>query len=82
MTVEVQVSLDRFKFDSHILKKGTRFGKLVTLYKIGIHNDRVQWKCICDCGNERRVSRLDLLNGIKVQCRDCNIKIKIEKYVK
>jgi len=58
-----------------------KFGKLTTINKYHkLSNHRVYWICLCDCNDEKsvKVSRLDLLNGVALDCRDCRRK-EIEK---
>ena len=52
---------------------GQRFGRLVVIEKDGHKrtsggNSKVCWKCICDCGNETRVSTGDLRSGSVMSC--------------
>lgn len=72
---------DHIKYNSHLIKPGMRFGKLTTIRNAQYpKNGRVRWSCLCDCGKEVRVSRIDLLENITTECRDCRIALKQEKY--
>lgn len=53
---------------------GGRFGRLTVLredgkyeYKTGAHS-RINWKCVCDCGNETSVPTLHLTSGNTTSC--------------
>jgi hypothetical protein len=75
--VFIKTPLDHIKYNSHIPKPGMKFGKLTAIDRRSSYS-KTYWKCMCDCGKEvRRVSRLDLLNGIVNQCRDCDNKSRI-----
>lgn len=48
---------------------GQRFGKLTVLYMTEKRNKRhVIWHCLCDCGNEKDVSIVDLQRGHTLSC--------------
>jgi hypothetical protein len=49
---------------------GQRFARLLVLRRDGFKGPRKAWLCLCDCGNEHRVTTSDLLNG-KVQSCGC-----------
>lgn len=44
-----------------------RFGKLIALAPV-INNDKVYWKCLCDCGNSVIVSRSNLISKHTQSC--------------
>ena len=49
------------------IKIGEKFGRLTVLKKIeGVAGQR--YKCKCDCGNDKVVSKYDLLNGTTKSC--------------
>jgi hypothetical protein len=48
---------------------GQRFGKLLVLKRMDNSNyGRTQWLCKCDCGNEKIVTRVALVNGSTKSC--------------
>lgn len=48
---------------------GMRFGRLVVIEKAESVKDRTtQWKCKCDCGNEKVIRRQSLLDGKTKSC--------------
>lgn len=50
---------------------GQKYNKLTVLYKAGSKNNRVMWKCQCDCGNHIDVSGTDLRTGAVKSCGKC-----------
>lgn len=46
---------------------GERYGKLTLIKKIGTHN-KPNWRCKCDCGNEKDVRISDLRSGRTSSC--------------
>lgn len=69
------------KFNRHIPTVGMKFGKLTTILKIkrGYYGQISFWLCICDCGKEVRVRRLDLLDGKCTECWSCGHDIKVKR---
>ena len=53
---------------------GQKFGKLTALECV-IKNQKVYWKCICECGNICMVSRNNLKNGHTQSCGCINYSI-------
>lgn len=53
---------------------GQRFGRLRVLRCLGPYKatpssePKVMWRCICDCGNERKVVRGSLVSGLTQSC--------------
>lgn len=47
---------------------GKKFGMLTVLEFAYIKNKRAYWKCKCDCGKEKIVSRSNLVNGLTTSC--------------
>ena len=45
-----------------------RFGRLVVIERNGSKNNRVVWKCKCDCGNNTFASRNGLTCGDILSC--------------
>ncbi len=69
------------KYDSHIIKAGMKFGKLITIKKRDrIRDGSVVWLCKCDCENTISIRRVDLLFGKITQCHSCSMIQKVEKY--
>lgn len=72
-------SKNKVSNELHDMKKlpidltGRRFGKLTAISPTGEQDKRGYkiWHCKCDCGNERDVSRLSLINGHVTTCREC-----------
>lgn len=62
---------------------GKRFGKLTVIERAenkgSGHNTKAQWKCICDCGNEKIVPACMLNNGHTTSCGCARIKDLIGK---
>lgn len=48
--------------------QGERFGKLVVIERNGSRNNRVVWKCQCDCGKVVDVVSQDLTRGHTKSC--------------
>lgn len=44
--------------------KGKRFGKLTAVEYIGYS----QWRCVCDCGNEKVATTHALTTGVTAHC--------------
>lgn len=77
--------MERFRVYSYeegvlIAKKynliGQRFGSLVVLEEVSsskLPNQKkcVQWKCLCDCGNEHIVKTENLISGKTFRCSKC-----------
>lgn len=71
--MKIRKPVDPIVYNSHIMKPGLKFGRLTTLRRIeGYRNGLVIWMCLCDCGREARVKRVDLLRGVKIECRHCS----------
>lgn len=47
---------------------GSRFGRLVVLRRDGSIKTNVAWRCLCDCGQESRVSGNRLRSGHTMSC--------------
>lgn len=47
---------------------GQRFGKLVTIERVGTKRACALWKCKCDCGNEAEVTSHSLISGNAKSC--------------
>ena len=48
---------------------GQRFGHYLVVARLpNDENDNAIWKCICDCGNERKVKGIDLRAGRRKSC--------------
>lgn len=54
------------RFFKHDLSN-RKFGSLLAIEKIK-HNNRMCWKCLCDCGNITKVSTSDLLDKKSTSC--------------
>lgn len=58
-----------------------RFDKLIVIKKIGTVNGRIQWECICDCGNYSHPTTNDLISGNSRSC-GCGQRIAAAKVCK
>ena len=47
---------------------GKKFGRLTVLEKNGTRNSRIEWLCLCDCGNKAIVTGGMLKNGNTKSC--------------
>lgn len=47
---------------------GQKFGYLLVLERVKNRNNRVWWKCLCDCGNLKEVASSRLVNGNTISC--------------
>ena len=47
---------------------GQRFGMLTVIERYGTKNKSTTWKCVCDCGNEHIVTRVNLIGGDVKSC--------------
>lgn len=47
---------------------GERFGRLIAVDRIGYINGKSQWRCKCDCGNEKILRLSDLTSGKIKSC--------------
>lgn len=47
---------------------GKRFGRLIVLELEGFYNASTQWKCKCDCGSIKIISRNSLMSGATKSC--------------
>ena len=45
-----------------------RFGRLVVIDEAPKKGNRIRWKCLCDCGNEKIVDAADLKRGHTTSC--------------
>jgi hypothetical protein len=50
------------------IKYGSRFGRLIVIENFGLKNDRMFYKCQCDCGKETNVDGSKLKNGSTKSC--------------
>lgn len=55
---------------------GQRFGKLTAIYRAEDYIDskgraRIQWECICECGNDTKVLQENLTSGNSKSCGKC-----------
>jgi len=48
--------------------KGRRFGRLLVIEQMGIHNTYKLWKCMCDCGNITKVTTVNLIGKNTKSC--------------
>ncbi len=58
---------------------GKRFGRWTAISrfeKSDLKNNKVFYKCRCDCGNEREVSRTNLVGGISKSCGCLKLEIQ------
>lgn len=59
---------------------GRRFGRLTVIEICGRDKyGKVQYRCVCDCGNEKQVLGRHLLNGSCKSCGCLNLDVKREK---
>lgn len=56
---------------------GRRFGKLVVIEQAEHAGDRIQWRCVCDCGTESVVRASSLTRGKTKSC-GCGARQKID----
>jgi hypothetical protein len=47
---------------------GKKFGRLLVKDFVDLINSRSRWLCICDCGNEKIISRTNLINAHVMSC--------------
>ena len=47
---------------------GKRFGKLTVIERAENRNNKVYWKCLCDCGNYTTVNSMKLLHNLTHSC--------------
>ena len=47
---------------------GLRFVRLLVISEANLHEKRVSWNCVCDCGNECVVLSTNLLSGTTKSC--------------
>ena len=63
-----------------------RFGKLVAIKPVGMHRGQVTWDCLCDCGNHKITTAVDLLRGHAISCgcaksaMECEISHFLDKH--
>lgn len=62
------------KKDGSLDLTGMRFGSLTAIRKVENKDDRTQWLCKCDCGNEKVVKTHELRNG---NTKSCGCKINL-----
>ena len=46
----------------------SKFGRLTVIKQVESRNNRTQWLCKCECGNELVVNRLNLISGNTKSC--------------
>lgn len=59
----------KIKYDA--IKKGDKIAKLTILEKYGKINNKLFWKCKCECGNETIVNDQKLKSGHTKSCGKC-----------
>lgn len=67
-----------------IIKKlyGQKFGLLTAIEPIGYNRYKaINWRCVCDCGNESIVPSVKLINGHTQSCGCLKVKRTIERNV-
>lgn len=66
-----------------MIKKGDKFSRLTTLYKIHNHKKKNQyWLCICECGNLKEVSTCNLKSGNTKSCGCLNKEVVSKRFTK
>lgn len=50
---------------------GQRFGGWSVTERVGVVNNQVFWRCVCECGNTSDVTTRDLRGGRSTRCRPC-----------
>ena len=61
---------------------GKRFGRLLAVEYVGVINGRGSWKCKCDCGTEKIISKHDLDTGRVLSCGCYHDECVIERSTK
>lgn len=55
------------------IPSGTRYGSLRVFERCGGGRAGVAYRCVCDCGNERKCLASNLRRGLVTACRMCTI---------
>jgi hypothetical protein len=58
---------------------GRRFGRWVAQWPAGISGRKINWLCLCDCGNFRAVVTGNLVRGASKSCGCLNLEVQIAK---
>ena len=62
---------------------GQKFGKLLVIKRIGIDKHKhTTWLCKCDCGNEKIISKTNLIKGDSKSCGCLKIELNKNKLTK